>query len=241
MHSGETGPVFIGIDVGTSSVKAVMGAPGGARLDAYSGHHDTDRPSPGAALQNPAAWMHHVEAALHRFAAHPRAGDVVAIGITSQVNTHLPTDALGMPLHPALTWQDTRAAAQAARLDAAIDPDAKTRALGAPIPIDASHALARMAWFAETAPGMWSEAVHLMLPKDHIIARLTGEVVTDPLSSVGLVGTDLRYAGAVLALIDEAADRLPPLRVWRGLRRQPPGCGQRPCICCFPRITSSPA
>mgnify|MGYP001605438708 CR=1 FL=1 len=212
MQQGEAGPVFIGIDVGTSSVKAVMGATGGARLDAYSGHHDTIRPAPGAAEQDPQAWMHHVEAALHRFAAHPLSSDVVAIGITSQVNTHLPVDATGTPLHPALTWQDTRAAPQAARLEARIDTEAKTRALGAPIPIDASHALARMAWFADTLPDTWARTAHLMLPKDHVIARLTGEVVADPLSSVGLVGTDLRYADAILSLIDPAARLLPPLR-----------------------------
>jgi len=212
MQAGGTGPVFIGIDVGTSSVKAVMGATGGARLDAYSGQHDTARPGPGAAEQDPAAWMHHVEAALHRFAAHRRARDVVAIGITSQVNTHLPVDAGGTPLHHAITWQDTRCAAQAARLEATIAPEVKTRALGAPIPIDASHALARLAWLAETAPDIRARTAHLMLPKDHVIARLTGEVVTDPLSSVGLVGTDLRYAGAVLDLVEGAARLLPPLR-----------------------------
>lgn len=205
------GPVFIGIDLGTSSVKAVMGAHGGARLDAYSGHHQTARPGPGAAEQDPAAWMHHAEAALHRFAAHPRAGDVAAIGITSQVNTHLPVDGGGTPLHPAITWQDTRCAAQAARLEAKIAPKAKARALGAPIPIDASHALSRMAWLAATAPEIWAATAHLMLPKDHVIERLTGEVATDPLSAVGLVGTDLRYAGAVLDLVDRARDVLPPL------------------------------
>lgn len=211
MRDGE-GPVFIGIDLGTSSVKAVMGAPGGQRLDAYSGHHETARPAPGAAEQDPTVWMHHVEAALHRFAAHPGAGRVAAIGITSQVNTHLPVDANGAPLHPALTWQDTRAAPQAARLEGRIDAEARTRALGAPIPIDASHALSRMAWFAESAPESWARAAHLLLPKDHVISRLTGEIVADPLSSVGLVGTDLRYAAAVLDLVEGAARLLPPLK-----------------------------
>lgn len=196
---------FIGLDIGTSSVKAVLGGADGALLDRFSGDHQTGRPSPGAAEQDPAAWMRLVEAALARFAAHPRAGDVAAIGVTSQVNTHVFCDAGLVPLHPAITWQDTRPARAAGRLDAAIAPDDKIAALGAPIPIDASHALARMAWMQDTRPEIWAATAHVLLPKDYVIARLTGAPVADPISAVGLVGTDLTYADAILDLLPGAA------------------------------------
>jgi xylulokinase len=212
MPPPSSGPVFVGIDVGTSSVKAIMGGAGGALHDSYSGRHDTARPATGAAEQVPADWMQHVEAALVRFAAHPCAGDVVAIGVTSQVNTHVFCDAALAPLHPAITWQDTRSAAQARRLDAAISPEDKTAALGAPIPIDASHALARMAWMAQTHTEVWTSTAHVMLPKDFVIAQLTGRCVADPISAVGLVGTDLRYADAVIELFPRAGAVLPGLR-----------------------------
>lgn len=205
-------PVFIGIDIGTSSIKAIMGGGGGILLDSYGGHHETRRPSPGAAEQDPAAWMQHVNAALARFATHPRAGDVAAIGITSQVNTHVFCDAHLTPLHPAITWQDTRPAAPARRLDAAIGPEDKISALGAPIPIDASHALARMAWMAEIHPEVWAATGHVLLPKDYVIARLSGQIVADPISAVGLVGTDLRYAPSILELLATAETVLPALR-----------------------------
>jgi xylulokinase len=207
-----TGGVLIGIDIGTSAVKAVMTALGGARLDAFSARYPIHRPGPGAAEQDPADWMRLVHEALARFAAHPRAGEVAAIGVTSQVNTHVFCGADGAPLHPALTWQDTRSGPDGAALDAAIDGAAKIAALGAPIPIDASHALARMAWLARTAPDLWARTRAVMLPKDYAIARLTGEAVADPLSAVGLVGTDLRYAGPILALVPGADRLLPPLR-----------------------------
>ncbi len=207
-----SGPVFIGIDVGTSSVKAIMGGAGGVQLDSYAGRHETGRPVTGAAEQDPADWMQHVEAALAYFAAHPRAGDVAAIGVTSQVNTHVFCDARLAPLHPAITWQDTRPAVAASRLDAAISLEEKTVALGAPIPIDSSHALARMAWMAETHPEVWTATAHVMLPKDYVIARLTGQRIADPISAVGLVGTDLRYALAILDLMARADTALPTLR-----------------------------
>ncbi len=127
MTSHGTEPVLIGIDVGTSSVKAVMAAPGGRRIDAFSGTHPTQRATPGMAEQAPADWMGHVEAALARFAAHPRAADVVAVGVTSQVNTHVFCDAGHAPLRPAITWQDTRPAAEAARLGRPVGPGRKAR------------------------------------------------------------------------------------------------------------------
>jgi xylulokinase len=190
--------VLIGIDIGTTAVKAVMSGPDGERLAAFAAPHPMHRETPGAAEQDPADWVASVEAALLRFAAHPRAGEVGAIGVTSQVNTHVFCGADLAALRPAVTWQDTRAAAEAARLDARLGPEAKIAALGAPIPIDASHALSRMAWVARNEPGVWAATRQVLLPKDYVIARLTGEAVADPLSAVGLAGADLRYASAVV-------------------------------------------
>lgn len=204
-------PVFIGIDIGTSAVKAVMAAPGGESISRYASPYPTARPASGMAEQDPGQWFAHVEAALAQFAAHPRAGAVQAIGITSQVNTHVFCDSALVPLAPAITWQDTRAGPQAAVLDAQLSPQARIAALGAPIPIDASHALSRMAWFADHCPQHWSQTRHVLLPKDWVIARLTGTVAADPLSAVGLVGTELVYAAAVQRLVPRAAEVLPPL------------------------------
>lgn len=211
MAATQSDPVLIGLDIGTSSVKGQMTAPGGECLSTYSAPCPTTHPAGGGAEQDPADWMRHVEAALARFAAHPRAAQVAAIGVTSQVNTHVFCDANARPLRPAMTWQDTRAAVHAARLDSALTPRAKVAALGAPIPIDASHALSRMAWLAQVRPDIWQGTAHVLLPKDYVIAGLTGEIASDPISAVGLVGTDLRYAGAILDLWPGASAVLPPL------------------------------
>lgn len=204
-------PVLIGIDIGTTSVKAVMSDVGGQVLDRFHAAHDMHRHSHAVAEQDAEDWWTAVQQALDRFAAHPRARDVAVLGVTGQVNTHLFCDANLMPLRPAITWQDGRAATVAARLDTAIGDDAKIAALGAPIPIDASHALSRLAWLTRHEPEIAARACHLLLPKDWIIARLTGHVGADPLSSVGLVGPSLDYASAILDLVRGAANVLPPL------------------------------
>ena len=203
--------VLIGINIGTTSVKAVMSDVAGRVLDRFHAAHDMHRHGHSVAEQDPADWWTAVQQALDRFAAHPRAGDVAVLGVTGQVNTHLFCDTDLMPLRPAITWQDGRAATEAARLDTAIGEDAKIAALGAPVPIDASHALSRLAWLMRHEPDSAAMARHLLVPKDWIIARLTGHVGTDPLSSVGLVGPSLAYAPAILDLSKGAADILPPL------------------------------
>lgn len=203
--------VLIGIDIGTTSVKAIMSAQGGEILATYAAAHPTRRSVPGMAEQDPETWLTHVNAALERFAAHPRARAVSGIGITSQVNTHVFCDARMVPLAPAMTWQDTRPGRVARNLDARLNHEEKVKALGAPIPVDASHALARMAWMAENTPTLWAATRHVLLPKDWVIAQLTGSVGSDPLSAIGLAGNDLRYAEAMLSLIPRAAELLPPL------------------------------
>lgn len=201
---------LIGIDIGTTAVKAVMADLTGRRLADYASGYPTNRPAAGWVEQDPRDWLDHVQAALTRFAAMDV--DVRGIGVTGQVNTHVFCDADLHPLSPAIVWQDGRAATQAAALDVRLTPGEKIAALGAPIPIDASHALSRMAWMAADRPAIWAATAHVMAPKDWVIAQLTGVVAADPLSSVGLAGPDLRYASDVLALLPRATALLPPLR-----------------------------
>ncbi|MEM1284776.1 MAG: FGGY family carbohydrate kinase [Pseudomonadota bacterium] len=211
MSAAKQSPVLIGIDIGTSSVKAVLSSVEDGVLDSFSASHGMARPKPGYAEQAPADWMKAVHGALEQFARHSAAGSVVAIGVTSQVNTHVFCDETLKPLRQAITWQDTRAADDGAALDGRLAMDVKIAALGAPIPIDASHALSRMAWMRKTLPDLWAKTQHVFSPKDYVIAELTGSVMADPLASVGLVGTHLTYADAVLDLLPRSHDVLPPL------------------------------
>lgn len=200
---------LIGIDVGTTSVKAVMLDAAGRRVSDFSVPYPTDRPAPGRAEQDPFLWLGLVRQALERFSAM---GETVAgLCITSQVNTHVFADADLEVLHPAIVWQDGRAASVAATLDASISTDEKIEWLGAPIPVDASHALSRMAWMQAERPDLWSRCAHVLLPRDWIVARLTGRLACDAMSSVGLVTPGLRYADPLIARVPGAAARLVPL------------------------------
>ncbi len=205
---------LIGIDVGTTAVKAILIDIAGNRIADFSWPVPMSRPLPGHAEQNPDDWMEAILAALSQFEAEHDLGGLLGIGICSQVNTHVFVAADRSPLIPAITWQDGRAAPDAAALDARIEPEQKLEWFGAPIPIDASHALARMAHVQRVAPQVFAEAVHVLLPKDYCILRLTGEVVSDPISAVGLTSSSLRYVDELLALVPGAAGKLPPLHTF---------------------------
>jgi len=140
------------------------------------------------------------------------ASAIAAVGITSQVNTHVFASADGTPIHPAITWADTRAGNAASKLDSGISAQEREAWWGAPMGIDASHMAARMSWMAETKPDIWASTAQVLLPKDWVIGQLTGAYVSDPVSQIGAVGQDGCFVPDLFARIEGATARLPVLQ-----------------------------
>lgn len=205
------GDLILGVDVGTTSVKAGVLDECGAPHYHFAARYPTFRPAPGHVEQDPEAWVALVEEAIAGLAARGLAGRIAAIGLCSQVNTHVFLDRAGTPLMPAILWQDGRAAAEAAELDASLTPAQKIAWWGAPMPIDASHVLARMLWVSRHRPQIWERTHRVVLPKDYCVFRLTGVLASDPISNIGLVDGAMRPIGGVLALVPGAAERVAPL------------------------------
>ena len=207
-----TGPTLIGIDVGTGAIKGILMDLAGTVLATFARPYPTAHPRSGEVEQNPHDWTDGVFAALESFAAANDPGRVIGIGLCSQVSTHVFVDAEGEPLLPAMVWQDVRCGGDAAALDARITPGQKSAWFGGPMPIDASHALSRMAHMARLHPEVYASSRYVLLPKDYCALKLTGEVASDPISAVGLVDGRLHYVDDLIALVPGARDRLPPLR-----------------------------
>jgi xylulokinase len=205
-------PLLIGVDVGTTAAKGAVFDPNGEQLGFAEAHYSMQRPREGWAEQEPEDWF---RALLHVLAVLARDVDlarVAAIGICSQVNTHVFVDAGGRPLAPAITWQDQRAAEIASELDDGLDDEERARFWGGDFRIDASFLLTRAAWFARHRANEWRRVRWILSPKDYLNLRLTGEVATDPISPIGLVGQDGGYIAEVLELVEGAARLMPPMR-----------------------------
>jgi xylulokinase len=205
------GPFLVGIDVGTTSIKAALFDASGALLAQRSSLIATHRPGPGLVEQAPEDWIAATLANLEAVLDGVPLDAVEGIGLCSQVNTHVFVDAKGKALAPAIIWQDGRCAKDGAMLDRVVSGEARLKWWGAPLPIDSSHALSRMAWMARAYPEIWRHTRWVMAPKDYCLLALTGEACADPLSSFGVVDSSLRYIDELIALVPGAAERLPPL------------------------------
>lgn len=201
--------MLIGIDVGTTSVKAALFSERGTALRHFSETYATHRPLQGHVEQNPDDWMRLV---LRALAELSDGVTVKAIGLCSQVNTHVFVDNQGQVLRPAITWQDTRCASDAAELDAKITFEDKIAWWGAPLPIDASHCLSRMAYVARTQGDVWARTHQVLAPKDYCLLKLTGHAVADPMTNFGILDQKLNMIEPLLALLPGAKARIPDIQ-----------------------------
>ena len=204
-------PLLIGIDVGTTAVKAALFDTKGHAMKTYVSRYPTVRPAPGIVEQNAEDWVQRCLEAITTLTDGAALGRVAGIGLTSQVNTHVFVDDRGAALLPAFVWQDGRCAHEAVELDKRILDTDRLQWWGAPLPVDASHVLARMAYVARHHPEIWAQTRWVMAPKDYCIFRLTGEVTADPMTSFGTVDQTLCYIPQLLDLVPGAVERLPPL------------------------------
>ncbi len=164
--------VFVGIDLGTQSVKAVVCNDRFDVLGAHAIAQTTAYPRPGWAEQDPRDWERALAPAIERalMAAGVAASDIVAIGVSGQLDGCIAVDRHGEPLAPALIWQDKRAVDQLARCDAA-----RLFEITGQI-ADASHMAPKASWLS--AHGVAAARFHQ--PVSYIVERLSGAAVLDP-------------------------------------------------------------
>jgi len=209
--------LFLGIDVGTTAVKAGLFDGQGELVASWRRDYPTRRSSGGVVEQNPQHWLDCIAAAIAEFESQVGLDAVRAVGICSQVNTHVFVGGDSVALADAFVWQDTRAAGEAAVLSATITSAEAARWWSSPVPVDASHALPRMQWMRERQPQLWDKTRYVLSPKDYCILRLTGSAVSDPISSVGLVDPCLKYIDELIGRVPGASERLPPLKPFESI------------------------
>ena len=203
--------LFLGLDIGTTTIKGALFDAQGCLVAHARRPYPTSRPA-NFVEQNPTDWTDGVAATFAALLGDGRAERVAAVGLCSQANTDVFVDGDGRPLCPAIAWQDNRAAADAAALDVDVTPQERMAWWGAPLPIGASHVLARMAWMARHRPDVYAATRHVLSPKDYCLRALTGAAVSDAMTNFFIVGADLAYVEPLIGRIAGARERLPELR-----------------------------
>ncbi len=209
--------LFVGLDVGTTAVKAALFDANGHVVAESSRPYRTSRPAPGIVEQDPRAWTDGVIAGMDAILTGDFAKRVAAVCLCSQVNTDVFVDSDGHALAPAITWQDNRAAGEAAELDADVSAAEKMFWWGVPLPIGASHVLARMIWMARQKPDLYAATRYVLTPKDYCLRALADVAIADPMSNFFVVGQDLNYVEPLIARVPGARERLLPLKFFTEL------------------------
>jgi xylulokinase len=174
---------FLGIDLGTSAVKALVVDERQCVRAAAEAPLFTSHPSPLASEQDPNDWWAAVCAALDRIAAAEPAAmaEVAAIGLSGQMHATVLLDARDRPIRPAMLWNDGRAHAEADEL----------KRLGADlaavlgVPALSGFTAPKLLWLARHEPRTLERTASLLLPKDFVRLHLTGERATDPSDAAG--------------------------------------------------------
>ena len=177
-------PLLLGIDVGTSSVKAVLLDLGGNLCAVCQAEYPLHHIRPGWVEQDPEDWWQAtckaVGEALARV-AHGRER-VLGMAVSSQAPTLLPLDGSGRPLRPAMIWMDRRAEAEAAQLSELVGAAEIHRITGNRP--DAFYVAARLLWLRHHEPEVLQRTWQFAQVNGYINYRLTGRLTMDPAHAV---------------------------------------------------------
>jgi len=176
---------LVGLDVGTSSTKAIAVAPDGAVIGRAGGEYAVSTPAPGHAEQDPELWWWAAQAALDELDA----GDVAGIGLSGQMHGLVLLDERLRPLRPAILWNDQRTAAECEEIERAVG-------LERLIELTGNRALTgftapKLLWVRRNEPDVYARIAHVLLPKDYVRLRLTGELATDVSDASGTLLFDV--------------------------------------------------
>jgi len=203
---------FMGIDVSTTGSKALLIDEIGRVVAAASSPHTLTTPRPLWSEQDPAEWwtasVKSIRTVLQQ-SGIPAEG-VATIGLTGQMHGLVLLDENGRVLRPAILWNDQRTQAQCDEIHRRIGREKF-------IQITGNVALTgftapKILWVAEHEPEIYAQARHILLPKDTIRLRLTGEYAMDKADGAGTVLFDLRrrdWSAEILQALDIPAKWMP--------------------------------
>src|SRR6266850_1845197 len=209
-------PHLLGIDIGTSGTKTLICDEDGTVLATATAEHPIFSPKPGWSEQNPEDWWKATckatNAVMKR--AKVRATDIGGVGLSGQMHGSVfLADGSTKPLRPALLWNDQRTAKQCEEITS------KAGGRESLIEMVANPALTgftapKILWVRENEPKVYEKTRHILLPKDYIRYRMTGEYATEVSDASGTLLLDVRnrtWSNRLLELLDIDRSLMPRL------------------------------
>jgi len=207
----------LGIDASTTATKAVLIAESGAVRGIGVSEYGFSVPRPLWSEQEPRLWWDGAVTAIRSVldSTGVAGEDVAAIGLTGQMHGAVLLDRAGSVLRPAILWNDQRTGAECDAIRRAVGPERL-------ISITGNDALTgftapKLVWVRDHEPDVWRRIAHVLLPKDYVRLRLTGEYALDKADGAGTLLFDLAardWSAEVLAALEIDPAWMPP--TWEG-------------------------
>ena len=201
--------MFLGIDVGTSGVKAVLLTGAGELLGQATAPLTVTRPAPSWSEQRPDDWWAATDAAVRALDPILRSG-VQAIGLAGQMHGATLLGADDRPLRAGILWNDGRSFAECAELERA---EPRTRAITGNIAMPGFTA-PKLLWVRKHEPETFAATRSVLLPKDYVRLCMTGDKASDMADSAGTLWLDVArrcWSGAMLGACAMSENQMPRL------------------------------
>lgn len=183
----------IGVDIGTSGTKSLLIDPDGNILAESSASYGLSMPKPLWSEQDPEDWWSATVKTIRAVVKQARAkpAEVKAIGLSGQMHGSVFLDKSGKVIRPALLWNDQRTAAECEEITRLAGGKEKLIQMVAN-PALTGFTAPKILWLRNNEPKRFDRLKHVLLPKDEIRRRLTGELATDASDASGMLLLNVR-------------------------------------------------
>jgi xylulokinase len=196
-------PCFLGVDVGTSGVKAILVSAAGDLEAGAVTPLQLSTPQPGWAEQDPEAWWQASVASIRNVLAARPGATVAAVGISGQMHSSVFLDARGDVIRPALLWCDGRTTAECREITERVGGESRLRDLACNPALE-GFTLPKVLWLRNHEPAAFARLATVLLAKDFIRYRLTRVLATEPSDASATLMYDtahLRWSDEILAAV----------------------------------------
>lgn len=210
--------MYLGIDIGTSAVKAVICNDEGRIVASAQSPLSLSHPRPLWSEQPPEAWWDASRHAILQLPAVLRA-EIAAVGLAGQMHGAVLLDARHRVLRPAILWNDGRSGVECRELERRV-PALRRITGNVAMP---GFTAPKLLWVAAHEPAIMAAVAHVLLPKDYVRLRLTGDLASDCSDSAGTLWMDVgarRWSEEVLEACGLGIAQMPRLREGNSLTGQ---------------------
>jgi xylulokinase len=180
---------LIGLDIGTGGTKGLLVSPDGSVQARAFAEYPLHTPRPGWSEQRPEDWWKAAVTVLRELAHEADGRRIVGIGLTGQMHGSVFLDERGRSIRPALLWNDARTGEECAELERCVGRERLQEITGNPAL--AGFQAPKILWLRNHEPTRFAKVRRILLPKDYVRFRLTGEFATDTSDAAGTLLLDL--------------------------------------------------